>query len=185
MRLKLFNHNLNFRDSRHRRTLLKRMRITTTKGTNLMQTFVNKGDYQIPIGSRNCQSAWKRFRNVNIKTDSCKLTLLTEQVNSNHFTHMLKELSERLLIPKLPRETGNTHPLVNIVNSYRARVKERLPGIDNKIKLFDKPRTIIPNIVFVRNRSKFKKDPPITQINVLNRPLNMFPVNLCLGNNKG
>ena len=58
MRLELFNHNLNFRNSRHRRALLKSMRITTTKGTNLMKAFVNKRYDQIPVGSRDFQSTW-------------------------------------------------------------------------------------------------------------------------------
>jgi len=89
-------------------------------------------------------------------------------VNSNHLAHMLKELGECLLVPKLPRETKNTHPLVDTVNSCKVTVKERHPGIQDKVTPFDKPRSIKPDIVYVRNRHKLNKDPPISQINVLN-----------------
>ena len=48
--MKLFNHNFNFRDSRHRRVLLKSMRITTTKGTNLMKAFIIRGITKFRLG---------------------------------------------------------------------------------------------------------------------------------------
>jgi len=63
------------------------------------------------------------------------------------------------LVPKLPRETGNTYPLIDTVNNCRVRIKERLPGMQNKIKPFDEPRTIAPNIVFVKTEANLRTQP--------------------------
>ena len=80
---------------------------------------------------------------------------------------MLKKLGEGLLVPELPREARNLHPLINTGNGGRTTVAERHPRIKNKVEPFDKPMFVKPDVVFIRNRRKFK-DPPIAKINILN-----------------
>jgi len=92
--------------------------------------------------------------------------------------------SESRLLPKFPRQPGDTNPLINMGDGRGVRVAKGNPRREDQIKTFHKPRPVNPDIITISNSREFQKKPAIPKINIINWPLNMFPVQLCFGDNE-
>lgn len=160
----------------------------STESAYFMETLINEGNRQVTSGSESGERPRKSFSNINVDTNSGKPTILSKKgvmINSNNIANLPEEISKSLMGPKFPRQPGNTNSLINTTNRYGVRIKVRNPRTKNKVQILHKPRSIDSNIIFVRNRSKPKKHPPIFQFNVFNLPLNTLPVKFSLCDNKG
>jgi len=86
-------------------------------------------------------------------------------VNPNNLTHSTQKRKKRALVPELPRELGDTDPLVSMCNRMLERIKKRGPRFKDKVETIHKPRAISINQIPVFSRSKPNQNPLITNIN--------------------
>ena len=122
-----------------------------------------------------------------MKANPSKTTLLPQKsivINADNSPKRLKQGNKSLFLPKLPGETRNTNPLINVMNGGRVGIKERNSGFQDQIQPFHKPRSVGPHIVPISHRGKFQENPPIPQFNILNRTFDIFPIQLGFGDNK-
>lgn len=137
---------------------------TTAKSTHFMEPLINQRDSQVMVRSWDCKGAQGSFSDINVKENPNKPPFLPKKsivVHPHYLPNFPKKGGEIIKSPKLPWKAGDMNPLIYKTNRNRIRIKVWDPWSEDKVEAFDKPRTISPNIVSIKNGSKSKKDLPI------------------------
>lgn len=77
-------------------------------------------------------------------------------------------------IPELPRQLGNSNPLIYMGNLRVIRIKESLPAENHKGKPINKPGPTLEYKSFVLGITKSDQKPFITHIHIFSMTFNKF-----------